>query len=55
MFSDLGQAVAKRVKKRPDRKASAADLVVGANVRQLWADAGLTPSELAEALGISHQ
>jgi transcriptional regulator with XRE-family HTH domain len=47
--------VAKRVKKRSDRKASAADLVVGANVRQLRADAGLTLSELAEALGISHQ
>ncbi len=33
----------------------AADLVVGANVRQLRADAGLTLSELADALGISHQ
>ena len=33
----------------------AADLVVGANVRQLRADAVLTLSELAEALGISHQ
>lgn len=28
---------------------------MGANVRQLRADAGLTLSELAEALGISHQ
>jgi transcriptional regulator with XRE-family HTH domain len=33
----------------------AADLVVGANVRRLRADAGLTLSELAEALRISHQ
>lgn len=33
----------------------AADLVVGANVHQLREDAGLTLSELAEALGISHQ
>lgn len=41
--------------KRSDCKAIAADLVVGANVRQLRADAGLTLSELAEALGISHQ
>lgn len=47
--------MAKRAKKRSDRKASAADLVVGANVRQFRADAGLTLSELAEALGISHQ
>jgi transcriptional regulator with XRE-family HTH domain len=42
-------------KKRADRKALAADLVVGANVRQLRADGGLTLSELAKALGISHQ
>jgi transcriptional regulator with XRE-family HTH domain len=45
----------KAAKKRADRKALPADLVVGANVRQLRADAGLTLSELAEALGISHQ
>ena len=45
----------KSSKKRADRKAMAADLVVGANVRQLRADAVLTLSELAEALGISHQ
>jgi transcriptional regulator with XRE-family HTH domain len=45
----------KPAKKRADRKATAADLVVGTNVRQLRADAGLTLSELAEALGISHQ
>jgi transcriptional regulator with XRE-family HTH domain len=45
----------KTAKKRADRKAIAADLVVGANVRQLRSDAGLTLSELAEALGISHQ
>lgn len=42
-------------KKRADRKALAADLVVGANVRQLRAAGGLTLSELAKALGISHQ
>lgn len=42
-------------KKRAHRKAIAADLVVGANVRQLRVDAGLTLLELAEALGISHQ
>jgi transcriptional regulator with XRE-family HTH domain len=41
--------------KRADRKAVAADLVVGANVRRLRADAALTLSELAEALSISHQ
>jgi transcriptional regulator with XRE-family HTH domain len=45
----------KAAKKRSDRKAIAADLVVGSNVRQLRADAGLTLSELAEELGISHQ
>ena len=33
----------------------AADLVVGANVRRRRAEAGLTLSELAEALRISHQ
>ncbi|WP_291198184.1 helix-turn-helix transcriptional regulator [Hyphomonas sp.] len=42
-------------KKRANRKAVSADLVVGSKVRQLRADAGLTLSELAEALGISHQ
>lgn len=43
------------VQKRADRKAVAADLVVGANLRRLRADAGVTLSELAEALSISHQ
>jgi transcriptional regulator with XRE-family HTH domain len=43
------------VQKRADRKAVAADLVVGANVRRLRTDAGVTLSELAEALSISHQ
>lgn len=42
-------------KKRADRKAVPADLVVSANLRRLRSDAGLTLSELAEALGISHQ
>jgi len=47
--------VAKRVKKRSDRKAIAADLVVGTNVRRLRTESGITLAEMAEALGISHQ
>lgn len=47
--------MAKRIKKRSDRKASAADLVVGANVRRLRVESGITLAEMAEALGISHQ
>lgn len=43
------------VQKRAGRKAVAIDLVVGANVRRLRADAGVTLSVLAEALSISHQ
>ncbi len=47
--------MAKQVKKRSDRKAIAADLVVGANVRRLRVESGITLAEMAEALGISHQ
>ena len=47
--------MAKRVKKRSDRKAIAADLVVGTNVRRLRTESGITLAEMAEALGISHQ
>lgn len=47
--------MAKRVKKRSDRKATAADLVVGANVRRLRLEYGTTLAEMAAALGISHQ
>ncbi len=47
--------MAKRLKKRSDRKAIAADLVVGTNVRRLRTESGITLAEMAEALGISHQ
>ena len=47
--------MATRVKKRSDRKAIAADLVVGTNVRRLRTESGITLAEMAEALGISHQ
>ncbi len=47
--------MAKRTKMRSDRKAAAADLVVGANVRRLRVEAGITLVDLAGALGISHQ
>jgi transcriptional regulator with XRE-family HTH domain len=47
--------VVKQVKKRSDRKAIAADLVVGTNVRRLRTESGITLAEMAEALGISHQ
>ena len=45
----------KQPRKRSDRKAIATDIVVGANVRRLRAEAGLTLTELCEELGISHQ
>lgn len=44
-----------RTQKRSDRKAIATDIVVGANVRRLRTEAGLTLAELCTALGISHQ
>lgn len=45
----------KPVQKRADRKAVTADRVVGANVRRLREDAGVTLAELADALNLSHQ
>ncbi|WP_291055912.1 helix-turn-helix transcriptional regulator [Hyphomonas sp.] len=45
----------KPVRKRSGRKAVGADLIVGANIRQLRTNAGLTLSALAAAMGISHQ
>lgn len=40
---------------RSERKAVAADITVGVNVRQLRTEAGITLAELAAALGLSHQ
>lgn len=45
----------KSAKKRSDRKAVDTDLIVGANVRRMRTEAGLTLADLADALGISHQ
>ncbi|PKP79812.1 MAG: hypothetical protein CVT79_17905 [Alphaproteobacteria bacterium HGW-Alphaproteobacteria-18] len=50
-----GVAMKMPARKRSGRKAVGADLIVGANVRRLRTDAGLTLSALAEAIGISHQ
>lgn len=47
--------MAKRTKRRSDRKAVAADLVVGANGRRLRVEAGITLADMVGALGISHQ
>ncbi|PKP79697.1 MAG: hypothetical protein CVT79_18465 [Alphaproteobacteria bacterium HGW-Alphaproteobacteria-18] len=54
-MSDDGVAMKKPARKRSGRKAVGADLIVGANVRRLRRDAGVTLSALAEAIGISHQ
>lgn len=40
---------------RSGRKAVAADIVVGSNVRRLRTEAGITLAELAAALALSHQ
>lgn len=45
----------KSKKGRSERKAVAADIAVGANVRRLRTEAGVTLAELATALGLSHQ
>lgn len=51
---EKGRAM-KSKKGRSERKAVAADITVGANVRRLRSEADITLAELAAALGLSHQ